>query len=293
MHSASYMLDETEVVQYVTLALRELQADMHLLLTLDRASAFEQVLLNWKDTSNITRAIDLSSEHRMKVLLLRKYGDQIRVLGEESLDDPNLDLSSENRPVFLLDVVDGTDLLVRELSNWCSAVLVFYPQQQRIAAAFVADSLGRVYYAIDSEEGAYILPPGDEAAPVPIKPSTTEAVADSYLCFYGQKGENLLSVINQTALLDQVKRIYNLGGNPMLAKVANGSIDAVFELLGQKPHDVLPGLYIATKAGAVACLPNGDQLSMSSALHNPAGHTLRYIVACTQKLSRELCEYFC
>jgi hypothetical protein len=55
---------------------------------------------------------------------------------------------------------------------------------------------------------------------------------------------------------DPAFRIYNLAGIPMLVKLTDHqvknakNIDVVFDIHGQNPHDVVPGAYLAKKAGA-------------------------------------------
>lgn len=115
-------------------------------------------------------------------------------------------------------------------------------------------------------------------------PSKIGSLKKASICFYGQKARNFCSVFQQvqnpkgtatlfglpissSAKLDGAKkqkskksrssmRIYTLAGIPMMvrlidhmAKKAN-NIDVVFDLCGQNPHDVIPGAYLAMKAGA-------------------------------------------
>jgi fructose-1,6-bisphosphatase/inositol monophosphatase family enzyme len=46
-------------------------------------------------------------------------------------------------------------------------------------------------------------------------------------------------------------RFYDFAGNPMMARLGEGIVDVVFDKNGQAPHDVVPGAYIAKKAGGV------------------------------------------
>jgi hypothetical protein len=85
------------------------------------------------------------------------------------------------------------------------------------------------------------------------------------MCSYGQKSGNLLQLLklhdkqtfiqllnNNIKEEDRIKtdtiardvkfRFYNFAGNPMMVKLAEGIIDVVFDLKGQKPHDVV-GIY--------------------------------------------------
>lgn len=83
-------------------------------------------------------------------------------------------------------------------------------------------------------------------------------------------------------------RFYNLAGNPMMARLAEGTVDVVLELDGQLPHDVVPGAYIAMKAGAVFGNIDGDKTfseqELADFLLKPADQSIRYILAANKDL---------
>lgn len=231
------------------------------------------------------------------------------IYGEESLDKVpiNVNLTETEYPVALLDMLDGSDLFKRRFSNWCIAVVFYVPKPAEIIAAFVGDALGRIYYASKSEEGAYLVSVNTPKSRRNQERERSNPMAgreeepklkSATICFYGQKKEEFYDVANRKRLIEALDpkkgaRIYNLGGNPMLARVADGSVDIVLNPgTGQKPHDVIPGLYIATKAGAIALTPEGERLTFDSghlkeALRRPADNNLRlrYVVAATNNLA--------
>jgi fructose-1,6-bisphosphatase/inositol monophosphatase family enzyme len=91
-----------------------------------------------------------------------------------------------------------------------------------------------------------------------------------------------------------------MAGIPMMlrlidhrVKEARG-IDAVLELKGQKPHDFVPGAYIAHKAGAVIKTATGRPVSwafMETLLLHPSSKTIKYVITCTEQLSEALFEF--
>ena len=72
----------------------------------------------------------------------------------------------------------------------------------------------------------------------------------------------------------------------------HSKIDAVFDVHGQWPHDVVPGAYIAQKAGAIFTDLNGEPINWGSVLKKPASDKITYILASTDKLSKELQHIF-
>lgn len=250
---------------------------------------------------------DLDAEDHFDYLLHKALGKRtaagIKVIGEESLLDPDLNLANEERVVALVDVLDGSDLYLRGLSNWCSAVIFFYPPERRILAAFVGQSSGVIYYTTESRSRLRLRPlkviPGRGEREVN-GPSEVRRVKDAAICFYGQKRDHFLSITAKRrkfrSFLKQQKdvkfRIYNLGGNPMMALVADGLIDAVLGLKGQAPHDVAPGAFIAQEAGAVFLNDIGERVEIEELLLRPAREEVRYIIAATRELYDDLMKLF-
>lgn len=257
--------------------------------------------------------VDALAEGFTEVQLFHKLkqslGYDFISFGEESLYE-DLDLSTEERLVILMDMIDGTDLLERELSNWCSAMVFYYPLEQRILASFVArPDDNYIYFASEDSEVAYKCPiRGKGDTKVLRGPSDIRSLDVASIAFYGQKVLNFLSVTTNERFLSGLKklyeekgrtlrtRIYNLAGNPMMMRLIDGNpkIDAVFDLEGQAPHDVVPGAYIAQKAKAVFCDLQGKPIDLDKALLRPADPSSRisYIVASTEELSKELRALF-
>lgn len=253
---------------------------------------------------------------------LPAYTEYLKIIGEESLSNPQLDLSAEHKHVALVDIVDGTDLLERRLSNWCSAVIIYSPTKKLIVASFVLrPDDGLIYYARHDREGAYKcylddLKQETKAERLPLRklpvdgPSYITTISDASVAFYGQKLNNFLSIASSKKFISYIKkatqnaarkklpkpktRIYNLAGNPMMIRMIDGQkkIDAVFDLEGQAPHDVAPGAYIAQKAGAFFCDIEGRPINLEEILLRPAKSRIKYFLTSTPELSEELRSLF-
>jgi fructose-1,6-bisphosphatase/inositol monophosphatase family enzyme len=243
---------------------------------------------------------------------------ELEYLGEERLgkrkDAKDIDLTSEQRPVVLVDMVDGTDLLERGLSNWCTAMVFFDPQakrEEKIIAAFVGIPDDGVYYATRESRQArkyrFHVERGQKRdVPLLNALSQVNCIADASICFYGQQAGNLLWLadLGTHRFLDHLKnlkeqhnplqtRIYNLAGMPMMMKMLESGdglrrIDAVFDVCGQQPHDMVAGAYIAHTAGAVLSDLNGNQIELEQSLLRPAHDKLKYVLAATDPLAKDL-----
>jgi len=263
-------------------------------------------------------AIDIVEEcHAAEVYrgLLDRYrydGRPPIVYGEESLFDPSLDLSKEARPVVLLDTVDGTDEVEQGLTGWCSSAIVYDPRTDRILGAFVGMADGTIYFALTASADRFVGKcrlAGDDLAIAPnvhdlAGPSGVAALSDSVVAFYGHKPSRLQSLADHPhyrALLARMSgspraRIRTQGGQPMMMRLVDRCgyrrVDAVFELIGQAPHDVVAGLHIARLAGATLCGLDGQPLDLSAAICRPAARASRltYVLAASRRLAFELLE---
>jgi fructose-1,6-bisphosphatase/inositol monophosphatase family enzyme len=235
--------------------------------------------------------------------------------GEEKLRDRNLDLSKKKTVCVLADAVDGTDLLERGLSNWCSCLVFFDPRKRRgrqLVASFVALPNGEVYHARCDKKGAFVTARDGTVGPV-AGPSNVKRLADASICFYGQKLRNLKATVTtlfierlEKALVKTVRdvrkadlRIYNLAGIPMMMKLIDHrtkearTIDGVFDIEGQMPHDVVPGAFIAMKGGATIKTIDGSDLSfaeLEELLLKPAASELKYVLASTEALANAIVQ---
>jgi fructose-1,6-bisphosphatase/inositol monophosphatase family enzyme len=268
--------------------------------------------------------IDITAEVQFRDALLSKFRD-IKVLGEESfVASPADDFVNTSQTCVLLDMIDGTDLLKRDFSNWCSAVAIFDPSRRQIEGAYVGLADRWLYYAND--QGAYKIPLTATGHAVPARqmpatrltaPTTVRKLRDAAICMYGQKSGGFLRLLElseskpkfyhwlkeraaedaELKTLGQAEvpfRFYNLAGNPMMVRVCDGAVDVVVELGGQLPHDVVAGAYIAIKAGAVIGSPDTYHIytteDLLNASLNPATKRLRYILASSEILYKDVLD---
>lgn len=252
----------------------------------------------FKSAANRTRRVDLLVQEvidaQLKVLF-----PSLLILGEEVKEYPETLLDVGKEIVCIVDPVDGTDLLARGFSNWCCSLLVFSPKQRRIRAAVVAHSDGNIYWATD--EGAFrgrYEGGHPEEHRLVVRRAPSFSLRKASVCFYGQKPTRLINT-SFSFQLDKLRqspedslpqfRIYNFAGNPMMVRIPDGAVDIVFELTGQEVHDVLPGAYIATQAGAVICDPDGQDIDLIHSAFHPQ-QKIKYVLAATKGLQREFLQ---
>ena len=239
------------------------------------------------------------------------YGEDVRLVEKP-----------ETRLVAIIDMIDGSDLVERNFGNWCSAIVLFNPvPQPKILFSMIYNAVdgtsdtgaknipgGNIYGSTD-ERTFLIQPnsnPGEPLQPLkgpearnltgtsPDKHCPLEDRRQITLCYYGQKRSHIevppgiVQWINESQAADRF-RLYDLAGNPMMARLANGeNIHAVFEHVGQHPHDAVPGAYIGLMAGASLVDCRGEKIEaahLAEVLMKPCAAKLRYVLASTEELA--------
>jgi fructose-1,6-bisphosphatase/inositol monophosphatase family enzyme len=274
----------------------------------DPDSAFEELHIGKRKKKAI--GVDHIAETTFKRALYQFRSHRfstIKVHGEESLRNEKLDLHADHRILALVDAIDGSDLMERGLGNWCTATVFFEPTAlsgKRILAAFVGLPSGDIYYAFEGGNTAFVKPRGREPVRELRLRRRTGSIRKASICFYGQKVKNFLpsaEYLRKKLGASQTKfddlRLYNLGGIPMMIRMIDKrsetgrGIDAVFEVVGQKPHDVVAGAYLAMKAGAVMLLENGSKIrkqDLEEILLKPASGSLKYVLAVNGPLAKDV-----
>jgi len=256
-------------------------------------------------------SVDYDAQMVAEKYLKRKLPG-IEIRGEES------DLKAFSGGLAaLLDMLDGSDLLKRNLGNWCSAATIFDSEAKKIITAIVGMPNGSIYFTQNSNTGcAFVRAPGNRSrAPELVSEVKLQQRAvklrDASIAFYGQKPAKLVLLL--TAKLKIARwlrsiskemqekredfdcpqlRMYTLAGNPRMVNLIEGGVDAVVELSGQRCHDVVPGFIIALRAGAVLKdLSNNDltEEEIVTRLSDPS-KKFKYVLACDKALANELVD---
>lgn len=296
---------------FIAKVIREVHVYIRGAVTHDRSSAFKAVTLPGKSGKpKECVKVDLLAEQFFVIALRKRFPEEsLCIFGEESLPDPNADLRRESRVCVLADILDGTDLLELTDGGWCSAITVFHPAKRKILAAYVAlpsrlSQPGTLYYARHDRVGAFKRPLGKHGVTMGQRissPDPSMRLRDARMCAYTQKLKNWNEFRNvadglmKWAVGDaSLKfRFYNFAGNPMLARLADGDIHVVVEPTGQAPHDMVPGAFVAGKAGCqIRTLDNRllTESMLVDSLLRPAhsDSRLKYVAGSNKKVLRDL-----
>jgi fructose-1,6-bisphosphatase/inositol monophosphatase family enzyme len=138
-----------QLLRHSVYLVRNVQKGIATRLEFDPEIALQRIPDPKKDPNNQPLRIDYYAEDVVVRGLQQKFKSRICAVGEESLERrPDLkDITKRTDVVAIMDIIDGTDLLLRRFANWCSAIVFFYPPRQEILLSLVADHEGNVFYA--------------------------------------------------------------------------------------------------------------------------------------------------
>ena len=300
---------DDRIIEAGLTTVREAISQIHKRVREDPKSSFDKI---WnRRLCKYLLAIDLETETTARATLRRLLPDFLEIRGEES----SLERVSDGRLTALLDILDGSDLLERDLGNWCSVLVLF--SKDRIITAVTGIPSGEIYYTKAAENNyVFVVVPSAEKDPIiqRLRMEPREVpLRDAGVAFYGQKVANFLSPYKSLSFASQLEvliadteankktskepffRIYNLGGIPMMLKLIEGRMDAIFDIRGQKCHDVVPGFILALKAGAVLKDVNTgrriEEKDILDRLSEPENR-FHYVMACCESLADELLNSF-
>lgn len=328
-------IPDDRLLRYAVKVARRVHARINSRLRFHPEAALQRISDPEKDPHNQPLRLDYYAEDYYSGALEKRFKERICAVGEETLERrPDLKDITNRKEVFaLLDIIDGTDLLLRQFGNWCSAIVFFYPPSQDILLSLVVDHEANIFYATRAKSSAYFFskrcksldeavplqksssPPNREEACIrflrnrPSGPVPNVGLSDASVCFVGQKPPYFLAAAKNDGLCKKLAhlskmlrgnsrpapafRIYNLGGIPMMPKVANGILDAVVGLQRSKPHDFVAGAFIGLKAGAFLGDMQGNTIGeadLARWLNQPEERCTPYILSGTQALYDELLE---
>jgi len=257
--------------------------------------------------------LDISAERDCADYFAQRFGRDVRIIGEESLPD-KIEVGDGPRYWALVDMIDGTDLLEMDIPLWCSAIVIFDVRDVKILGAVVGLASGEIYFASAGEPNVavhrYLHDPDLAHFVETVRgPSQVTILEAAHVCFYGQRASRIVDLAKRQPFIERLTalsreaefRIYNFAGNPIMVKLVDrlrdehdtlvgGGFDAVFDTAGQQLHDLVPGAYIATRAGAVLVDLDGKEITeelLAQRLLKPK-ERMSYVLASTGDLALEL-----
>lgn len=243
--------------------------------------SMKQVVENTETTKselNLTKAIDKSTEDLMIASLQKKFAklpgiSAFTIFSEEKgiSTYPEGAKESEADLVIFIDPIDGTEFVETLQGGWC-LMAVYDRKIEEVVVAVAGDIfLDRLYWASKSGEVEALDFITHSWFRLDGGPNAKSDLSGARLNFLTTKVSRFQSVAQQTALLDAIgkKGRINLSwGSNTIIQVAAGYADAAIEFTkGFATYDVLPGLFIAEKAGLTILDLDGNPISTRGAVN--------------------------
>jgi myo-inositol-1(or 4)-monophosphatase len=242
-----------------------------------------QVLLDWthkfhveeKGPADLVTEADLASQEVIRQFIAETYPDHA-FLGEE--DRPTTDeidaILSADRPVWIVDPLDGTTNYAHRVPHYCVSVAI--AQQQKVLAGSVFNPTADECFTAAKGQGARL---NGEAIRVSAVERPSEAlIALSFPAQFRRASADVDALFGSFEVAQSVRRSGSAALN--LCYVAAGRYDAYWATT-TNAWDVAAGCCIATEAGAVLTALDGSKFHLKTPA--PA-------VAATERLSHQLID---
>ena len=264
-----------------------------------------------KSELNLTKAIDKETEDLMLSSLTKKFS-KISKFGGFTIFSEELGIQtfpegeSENnsRWVIFMDPIDGTEFAENLQGGWC--LLGVYDRQLDQVVAVVAGDifLDRLYWASHSSEAEALDFITHSWFKLDGGPNPKSNLAGARVNVLTTKVDRFLSVAQQESLLSEIKKSdgrLNLSwGSNLIIQVAAGYADVGLEFTkGFATYDILPGLFLAEKAGLTLLDLEGNPLTsrlnidsiFETYKKNPQNpERTSFVVAKNPRLARQVVE---
>ncbi len=220
------------------------------------------------------KLIDLACNRRARRTIAQwtvRLGHDALLTGEDL--DPVDVSASRPRVVCVLDSLDGTQHWLRGRNLYCTALSIFArgedetePYRLRVSMVQTADST--VFLAREDVQAAFI---DGHDAPLTVANSSTEDIAGAQVCTVCRRPEHWSVLAPYVSRGVPFAALYTFGGNPILAELARGHYDVVFQPDAssiddnQELWDWLPGGHIAYRAGCSFLDMNGQLFDIPAA----------------------------
>jgi fructose-1,6-bisphosphatase/inositol monophosphatase family enzyme len=248
------------------------------------------------------KLIDLACNRRARRTVARwqkKHGHDVLLTGEDF--DPVRFGSKRPRVICSLDSLDGTQHWLRRRNLYCTALSLFARGENeadpyRLRVSMVQNADGAVFMAREDECATFV----DELdTPLQVVAADTQ-VSEAQVCTVCRRPDHWSVLAPHIRGGVPFAALYTFGGNPILAELARGDYDAVFQpdasRIGdsQELWDWLPGGHIAYRAGCCILgldrqpldVPAAAELCLSGQATN-----FPFVAARSEKLAGEIVDW--
>ncbi len=267
---------ENDILRYcrqiVMKAMDKVRTDMRGSSRLSMKQSIENIDTEKSDL-NLTKAIDKEAEDLIIASLCKKLGKiesikSFTIFSEEAgiKTFPEGAPESESDLVIFIDPIDGTEFIENLQGGWC-LMAVYDRKNNEVVAAVAGDIfLDRIYWASKNTDPEALDFTTHSWFKLDGGNNPKKDLSGARVNILTTKVSRYRAVAEQTALLNAIEkndgRINLSWGSNTIIQVAAGYADVAVEFnKGFATYDILPGLFIAQKAGLTVLDLNGNPIS--------------------------------
>jgi fructose-1,6-bisphosphatase/inositol monophosphatase family enzyme len=247
--------------------------------------------------------IDLACNRRARRAVAaweRKHGSEVLLAGE---DLARVAPTREREPVICcLDSLDGTQHWLRGRNLYCTAMSFFargdaQDSPYRLRVSLVQNADGTIFFAREDRSAAFI---DGLDSPMRITAGAVTMLQEAQVCTVCRRPDHYRILVEHLAAGSPFAGLYTFGGNPILAELALGRYDAVFQpdasAIGdsQALWDWLPGGHVAYRSGCCILNLDGSELEIPAAVQtclNGGADNFPYVAATNRELAAAIVDW--
>ncbi|KAA0227654.1 TIR domain-containing protein [candidate division KSB1 bacterium] len=253
---------------------------------------------------DVVKVIDILC-NRIARRLIKAWGErhncEIMLTGEDlpSMKDP----SFQPKIVCCLDSLDGTQHWLRGRNLYGTALSFFRKDQDvvssyKLRASVVMDANGRIFFADEDSGKAFEC---GKSTPLQVTSDYSVALLDeAHVCTVARRPNQYRVLAMHLVNGSPFQGLYTFGGNPILAALALGKYDAVFQADASFTGDIqplwdwLPGGHIAYRANCHIFQLDGSDFDVLGTAENCINNgecNCPYVAALNYELGLAIVEW--
>jgi fructose-1,6-bisphosphatase/inositol monophosphatase family enzyme len=247
--------------------------------------------------------IDLACNRRARRAVAaweRKHGSKALLAGGDLV--PVAPTRDREPVICCLDSLDGTQHWLRGRNLYCTAMSFFargdaQDSPYRLRVSLVQNADGTVFFAREDQYAAFI---DGVDSPIRVTAGGVTTLQEAQICTVCRRPDHYRILVAHLADSSPFGGLYTFGGNPILAELAQGRYDAVFQpdasAIGdsQALWDWLPGGHIAYRSGCCILNLDGDELQVAAAAEtclNGVDGNFPFVAATNRELAAAIVEW--
>jgi fructose-1,6-bisphosphatase/inositol monophosphatase family enzyme len=251
----------------------------------------------------LVKYIDLACNKRARRVVSKwekKHNCRVHLTGEDIA--PVAPSSELSEVICCLDSLDGTQHWLGRRNLYCTAITFLLQDENdrsdyHLRVSVIQNAAGTIYIAREDKAAAFI---DGQDKPLSISFNKSFSLSNAQVCTVCRRPGHYKVLVKHLRNGSPFSGLYSFGGNPILAELATGYYDAVFQPNAFDTNDNpplwdwLPGGHIAQRSGCYITDINGNEMilpDLAKEYLQKKDINIAYIAAKNLELAKEIANW--